>query len=296
LDEATTVLRLVGEKADVSVQVGYFRALDGNRVVVDVGGGRIPADVATAFRPEPNEPVTLLFVDGLPTMLGPAVPKAGQGLVESVDGDYAIISTDMGSVRAPYPEGLLVAPGDLVKLLWSDGPFVVAVMSTTPEKPPVPPAPGGGGVGDRQDTFTALQSGAFQSNGSRWSSDQPRASDGYLGAWHYGSKIADTIPANAAVRSVEIFVRYASRFGSPPNFGLHSQLSQAGAPDVFDAFPWPVNDGWNTVPEPHATTWFDALKAGGGKFGVVLNHGGVNRFLSTGDDPQSGALRISYTA
>jgi hypothetical protein len=295
LDDATLILKLLAAKSTVSVQVGYFREMAGNRVVVDVGGGRIPADVATAFRPEPNEPVMLLFVDGLPTMLGPAVPKAGQGLVESVDGDYAIISTDMGSVRAPYPEGLLVAPGDLVKLLWSDGPFVVAVMSTTPAKPPVPPPPGGGGVSAHQATFTAVQSGSWQLNGSRWSTPEPRASDGYLGAWHYGSKIADTIPASASVSGLEIFVESVSRFGSAPVFGLHSQQAQGGAPDVFDAFPWAVVDGWNSVPDAHRDVWFAALRAGGGKFGVVLNHGGVNRFASVGAEPQSGALRVSWS-
>jgi hypothetical protein len=300
MDDATYLLGLLGDKSRVAVELGTFQGLDGNRVLVDVGGGRIPAEVTTAYRPIVGEPVQLLFVNGKPYMLGAAVPKPGNGVVSAVDGDMATVNTDQGPVVADYPDGLLVAPGDFVKLYWSDGPFILQVRSTTPDEPVVPVPPVDASQ-TRQETFTATQSGSWQLNGSRWVSGQPRASDGYVGAWHYGSKVRDTIPAGAqllsdanGVPSFEVFFRYASRFGNPPNVGLHSQANQGGQPDVFDAFPWPVSDGWNTVPAPHAQTWFDQLKGGGSKLGVVLNHGGLNRFLSTGEDPQSGALRIGY--
>jgi hypothetical protein len=295
MDDATFLLGLIAGKSKVTVELGEFQGLEGTRALIDVGGGRIPVEVATAYRPMQGEPVQVLFVDGKPFMLGSALPRPGNGVVVSVDGDLATVDTDQGPVVADYPDGLLVAPGDFVKLYWSDGPFVLQVRSTTPDDPVIPPPPDEGPQ-TRQETFTAVQSGSWQLNGSRWSTGEPRASDGYLGAWHFGSKMRDTIPAGATLVSVELFFRYVSRFGNPPNVGLHSQLSQGGAPDVFDAFPWAVADGWNTVPADHAQTWFDALKSGGSKAGVVLNHGGVNRFAAVGAEPQSGAVRVTWTS
>jgi hypothetical protein len=293
MSEAQKILELAGSGSKVSMMLGYFRGLDGMRATVDVGGGRIPADVTSAYLPEINDPVQVLFIDDKPYMLGSAVPKPGNGEVTAVDGDLATVSTSLGDVIADYPDGLLVAPGDFVKLFWSEGPFILNVRSTTPEPPPVPDPPTGG-VTTRQEKFTAIQAGAWQLNGSRWSSDQPRASDGYLGAWHYGTKIADTITAAAELDSIEVYIRYASRLGNPPNFALHSQPTRGGAPDLSDSFPWAVTDGWNRMPDAQAATFFAALKAGGNKRGIGLNHGGVNRFASLNEDNESGALRITF--
>lgn len=293
MDDAKYVLDLLSDKTKAAVELGNYRGLDGNRAVVDVGGGRIPAEFATQYLPEVNDPVQVLFVAGRPYLLGSALPKPGEGEVVSVEGNLATLSTILGEVTAPYPAGLLVVPGDVVKLLWSDGPFVLDVMSTSPPRP-LPPAPPSGGASQHLETFTAVQAGSWQLNGSRWSADQPRASDGFLGAWHYGTKLADTVPAGAVLQSMEIYFKSVSRFGNPPNVGLHSQATRGGAPDVTDQFAWDVVDGWNAVPDAHRGRFFDALKAGGDKRGVGLLHGGVNRFASLGDDPQSGAIRLSY--
>jgi hypothetical protein len=294
MDDSQYLLTLISDKTKTAVELGNFRGLDGNRAVVDVGGGRIPAEFATAYLPEVNDAVQVLFIDGKPYLLGSALPKPGEGEVVSVEGNIAVLSTEVGEVRSPYPAGLLVVPGDVVKLMWSDGPFVLDVMSTSPPRP-TPPGPPSEGGQDRNETFTALgSSGSWQINGSRWSSDQPRASDGYLGAWFYGSKIADTIPAGAVLKSIDVYFRYASKFGSPPNVGLHSQTDRGGAPDVTDQFGWAVSDGWNAVPADKRDLFFNGLKAGGGKRGIGLRHGGVNRFASVGEDALSGAIRISW--
>lgn len=293
MDDITTLLKLIGRKSRVSMELGYFRALDYPRVQVDVGGGQIPAEVATSYRPEINEQVQVLFIDGKPWMIGPAIPKPGEGVVISVGSGEATLNTDIGTIKAPFLDGQTLGTGDVVKLLWASGPVIVGKLLTVVDAPaPIAPPVVSGQV--PAQTFTANSGGAWQLIGGRWSSDEPRASNGYLGAWHYGTKIRDTIPATAHDPVMEIFIRYSSKFGDPPNFALHDQASRGGAPTLTNSTPWNVVNGWNRFPEPMATTYFNALKAGGSKLGIGLNHGGVNRFASTTAEPQSGALRISW--
>lgn len=299
MDDSESLLRLIAGKSNVRIELGYYRALDYPRVIVDVGGGRIPAETATDYRPEINEQVQVLFIDGKPWMLGPAIPKPGEGVIVTVSGDIANVQTDIGIIQAPFPHDAGLTSGEQVKLFWSQGPYILSRMSTSPEPQVDPGAPVTVG-GTKQQVFMAVQAGSWQSAGGRWSSDEPRASNGYLGAWHFGTKIPDTIPAGALLPAdpktpgVEVFIRHASKFGNPPVFALHSQALQAGAPDTAASFAWAVVDGWNRIPAPHEVTFFNALKAGGGKLGISLNHGGVNRFASLGADPQSGAIRITY--
>jgi hypothetical protein len=295
MDDTRTLLRLIDGKSNVRVELGYYRALEYPRVIVDVGGGRIPAETATDYRPEINEQVQILFIDGKPWMLGPAVPKPGEGVIVTIAGDIANVQTDIGVIQAPFPHDAGLTSGNQVKLYWSQGPYILSRMSTSPE-PPVDPGAGGGGAAARQTVFTATRSGAWQVSGGRWSSDEPRASNGYLGAWHYGTKIRDTIPGNATNPVIEVYIRYASKFGNAPNFALHNQASRGGAPSLFSEFAWNVSDGWNRVPSSVEGAWFDSLKGGGNALGIGLKQGGVNRFASVGADPLSGAIRISYNA
>lgn len=298
MDDSQALLKLIAGKSNARVELGYYRGVDFPRVTVDVGGGRIPAESATTFEPEINEQVQILFVDGKPWMLGPAVPKPHEGTVVTVSGDFATVMTDLGEVVAPFPFGATLTSGEQVKLLWAGGPFIVARMSATPE-PEVDPGADAAPSTTRQETFTAVQAGSFQLNGGRWSSPEPRASNGYLGAWFFGTKIRDTVPASARMpgdgsAAVEVFIRSTSRFGNAPVFAMHSQPSAGGAPDLSSGFAWNVGEGWNRLPASVEGTYFNALKGGGPALGIGLQHGGVNRFASLGADPQSGAIRITY--
>lgn len=294
MDDTTTLLKLIDGKSNVRIELGTFVGLSDFRVLVDVGGGRIPAEVATAYRPEVNEQVQVLFVDGRPYMLGPAIPKPGEGTVQSTAGNLINVQTDIGVVQAPFPSGSTFTAGTQVKLYWSQGPYILSRMSTSPPPPAPPPNPGGGG-GPRQQVFTAIQAGSWQTNGSRWIAN-PRASNGYLGAWHYGTKIRDTIPGNATNPVIEIYINYTQRSGNPPNFALHNQATQGGSPSLFGSTAWDAPEGWQRLPSSLEGVWFDSLKGGGNALGVGLDHGGQNIFASLTDDPSSGALRISWTA
>lgn len=296
MTEAATLLKLIGNKSHVTMELGYYRGPAYPRVQIDVGGGLIPAEVATSYMPEINEAVHVLFVDGKPYMLGPAVPKPAWGVIVTVASGLATVSTDAGNlVGVPYPFGSTLSSGEQVKLYWAEGPYILSKMSTSPTPPPPDPSGGGATPQTRQQVFTAIQSGSWQINGSRWIDDEPRASLGYYGAWHYGTKIADTIPAAAYNGGVEMFTRFSSRSGNAPNFALHNQATRGGAPALSGDVAWAPADGWNRLPESVQVLYFNSLKAGGGAFGIGLNHGGQNRFMGIGSDPQSGALRITYT-
>lgn len=295
MNDTTTLLRLIDNKSNVHIELGTYVGLSFPRVLVDVGGGRIPAEVATEYRPEINEQVQVLFIDGKPYMLGPAIPKPAEGTVLSSGTNVLNIQTDIGTVTAPYPFGMTgLTAGVTVKLMWSSGPFVIARMSTSPPPAVAPPTPGGGG-GPRQQVFTATQAGSWQTNGSRWIAN-PRASNGYLGAWHYGTKIRDTIPGNATNPVIEVYINYTQRSGNPPNFALHNHASQGGSPALFSSTAWDPAEGWQRLPSSIEGAWFDSLKGGGNALGIGLDHGGQNIFASLSEDPSSGALRISWTA
>jgi hypothetical protein len=83
-------------------------------------------------------------------------------------------------------------------------------------------------------------------------------------------------------------LRYAA-----PIFGLHSYASKPGGAPAAVSSPTSVGvggQGWVDLP----VAFGNALKSGGGAFGIGTGHGGYNIFASRGEDGQSGALRITF--
>jgi hypothetical protein len=289
MDEETQILALLNKKSSVVPLVGTFVSATLTGCIVDAGGGRIPAQFGTSYLPEINEPVWLWFIDGVPFMMGSATVKPGQGTVMSVSAGLVTLSTVFGNVSVPYASTLTPTAGQVMKLYWQGGGYAQSVMSTSPALPTAPPAPGGGGATSHTDTFTAVDSGSFNSS---WWTPQVYASDNNLGAFFYGSKIADTIPSRAAIGRVEVYISAQQITGSSPNFALHAHQSKpGGAPTLTSSTAVPIAPGWVTLP----TGWGDALKAGGGSSGIGLNHGGYSILRSLAQDGQSGALRIVST-
>ncbi len=177
-------------------------------------------------------------------------------------------------------------------LRWHGGPQALGVLSTSPT-PPAPPEPptDDSSTGQHVDTFQAVDAGSYNRYG--WLQQQVWASDSYFGAWFYGSKIADTVPSfvgvdlegrDLPVDRVALRQRPELR---PPR--LPKQARRTAAYTAVQALaPAP---GWYQLP----TAWGDALKDGGGQFGVGVNHGGKNIFRSRAQDGMTGALRITST-
>ncbi|MFF2054108.1 hypothetical protein ACFVU2_21055 [Leifsonia sp. NPDC058194] len=289
MDDATAILALIKGVSKVRVLQGQYRGLSNGRLLVDVGGGRIPAQVWTSYRPALNSDVTVVFVNDTPYMVGPASPLPPEGTVVSVASSLVTLNTDQGQVIATYPNGATLTAGQQCKLLWSgELPHVVSVMSTTPAPPPVPGAPGGGGGVNVQE-FTATDSGSF---GSRWFTNQVWSSDSNLGAFFFGSKISGTIWPLATIQKTEVYISPVQIRGSAPNIATHPHPSKpGGAPSMTNRQTVGIAAGWVTVDNSIG----QALKSGGGSYGWGFNHGGgptIMRDLT--EDPRSGAIRITW--
>lgn len=283
MDEVGILHKLVAGKSSVTALVGQLVSADTNGFFVDVGGGRIPVRWATDYLPAINDPVNVWFVDGTPYVVGPTLPTATQGTVVSVAAGLVTVTTTFGTITIPYNTALTPTAGQILHLT---GKYADSVMSTSPAGPTAPPAPVTG-VTTHTDTFPALDAASW--NGS-WSSSRLWASNTYLGAAWYGSKIRDTIPATASIRQVQVYVSPVQIQGNSPVFALHADLSRpAGAPSLSSPTTIPVTPGWVTLPN----TFGDALKSGGGMAGVGLDHGGYNILHSLAEDSLSFALKIT---
>jgi hypothetical protein len=277
-------------RSPVRVWPATYVGLDDNGwILCDVANGdatgRVPAQVMTAYRPEIGERVFLLAVSGAFYLVGPAMPKPARGTVTQVSPSAVTLDTDMGPVTATYDAGVTLSASQVVKLLWSEGAHVVGVLAAPPIPPAPPPSPIAAAT-THIDVFQPLDAGSF-SDGS-WRQQQPRAADGVLGAWFYGSKIRDSL-LGAPVSRVELWSTLTQRDGAAPNIGLHSHAAKpAGPPTITTATPIPVPErGWVQLP----VSFGQYLANTDG--GIGLDHGGTNTFRSLADDPMSGALRIT---
>ena len=290
MDQVRTIQALVGQKSRVQWVRGLYRGLDGLRVIVDFDGGEVPAHPATSYRPAINEPVWVCITDDVAYMVGPTRPLPADGVVESTASGKVTLSTDIGTVVASYPLGATLSAGQEVKLFWGgELPHVIGVKSTTPAPPPA--SGGGGGVAsEHTKTFTAVQAGSY---GSSWWTDQVWSSDNNLGAWFYGTKIRDTIPAGAQIRSVQVFLSPTQLFGDPANFTIHGHAYQpSGSPALYSSALTAPSGGWVGLP----VSFGNALRAGGGALGIGIAHGGFHIFRSLAQDALSGALHIRFRA
>lgn len=285
-----SVKKALADTSKVTRLIGTYVTDDAGRAVVDVGGGRIPADFC-GYVPGVNESVWVLFVDGTATILGPTKMRSGIGTVAAAPAfNLVTVSTDGGTEILPYASGLSLSVGQVVKLgSWNDGGFVYAVMSTTPAPvaPPAPPA--GSGGGSFSQTFVARDSASYRSGNGWWTSEVWSA-DNNTGAWFYGSAIADTIPDSATITRVQIYIAARQIQYAGPNFGAHGTPYRGGGNISFGTGTQSVGiyNGWVDLPGFIG----DYLKTTPG--GIGLDHGGYSIMKGINQDGSSGALAINW--
>lgn len=288
IDEAMSILDAA--KQTVMVRQARFVEMVDGVAYVDMASSRFVADTGTGYVPQVGETVQILSVGSRHLML-PARALPGTGTVMTVSSGIVTVQTAAGQFSMPHV-GAAPTSGDLVGISWSETPFVIGKLSVQPEAPEPVPDPGGGTV--RSATFLVTDTGSHNVGSSSYWQAQPWASNTTLGGWFYGTQIADTIPASAEMVSLEFYVAWASRYGASPVFGLHNLSNKAGELSFTTTAAWNPGGGWQTP--PNASAWFNALKAGGGRRGVGLNHGGFNKFASRAQNAMTGALRISWKA
>lgn len=241
---------------------------------VNVPGSTVDLPMITV--PVVNARCYVGFFATRPVVLGPvALPQlvtaksAPSGGLVAVTGD-----DDVDYVIAA--DGFSIAAGDRLVVLWGDrGGFVVAKESVDPLTG-LPIGTGGEtpSSGSQTRRFNPVDSGTqsgpgLTGSGNFWDS-QVWCSDSNLGAYWYGSQIADTIPDSAVIEQVQLsLVQVGGGGGDRPNIGLHSLPSKSGNLAVYSATPVVGGTGVNLLPP----SFGDALKTGSAA-GIATAHGG----------------------
>lgn len=289
IEEASVILQGLDARDPVRVRRATFveTTPDGSGIV-DMVDSRFVTEFGAGFIPSVGEQVQILSV-GERHLLFPARPLPGVGTVLTVTSGVVNVETVIGTYSMPHV-GSAPSSGDLVGISWSEQPFVIGKLSVQPDPVVPPPNPGGGTT--RSATFKVIDTGSTKRDQASWWTGRPQAGNTSFGAWFYGTQISDTIPAGATLVKLEFYVAYIQRQGSAPRFTLHDRGYKGAMPNFGAYTEWAPAGGWQ-VP-PMAATWFNALKAGGGQYGIGLNQGGWNIFASRADNSMSGAIRISW--
>lgn len=253
---------------------------------LNIGGGVVEVPMA-GTAPIVGDRVWVGFLGNQPVCLGP-VPKPPTATVKTApsNGKTSVLGDDGQTYSVAYPVGVTPAVNDRVALDWRvPGGFISARLSSeTAAATPAPPVVTEPTL--HEATFNPTDSGSYR-NGSWWT-PEVWASDNNLGAFFYGGQVAGSIPDNAAIEEVRVYVEAYYTFGDRPNFGLHSSGSKDGAPNIRDSFPVPSGSGWKDLPR----SFGDALKTGAAQ-GIGVNRGGYHKFRPAGVD-NSGALYVRW--
>ena len=276
---------------NVEIIVATFvaRATDG-MVSVDFGQGPVVILSAGVTEPLPGDPVRVLRVNTTTIMVGPAFPLSAIGTVTATGTPKLTVTTSAGSRQLPFMSSYSAVNGDTVLIDWASGGVVLGKVTAAPAGAYAPPPPVSTAF---QADFFAVNSGSIQSGS--WNKNDVWASDSNMGAWFYGSAIADTIPDSATVTRLQIYLpefynQYPSELAA---IGLHALSGPSGGLSL--AGPTPVwGAGWRDLPSSYG----DLLKTGVylGTGVQQLNPGlGYHKYYGTASDSASGLLRIDWT-
>jgi hypothetical protein len=265
-------------------------------VTVNLNGSHVPALCAGGQFPAVGDSVMVLQIGTLLICMG-AIPKPAHGIVVSAasEGRVSVEADDGQTYSLNYNHLYTPAVNDHVKIDWDlIGGFVVGPLAAAPTGDPhliVPTGPGGseGSGGTTTVAFNPTDSGTW--NGSSYFTTQVYCGDTTLGAYFYGTQIADTIPDGAVINAIAVFVDETTNYypGSLATFGLHSLPGRSGAPNPSSPVPIAAGSGWKNLP----LSFGDALKTGAA-FGLATDHGGYHIFAPKGVG-NSGALSITWT-
>lgn len=221
---------------------------------------------------------------------GPVNARATTGRVTATGALTTVEYPNGSGVTAQLRRNSAYTPAlnDLVLLDWSSGGVIVGKIDSNPT-PPAPELPSTGGPQDFDVTFTALDSGSYQS-GYGWRTNDVWSSASNTGGWFYGSKIRDTIPDTAVITGAWIYLPLQEQLGGAP-FGRHGSDSKPGGALGFaDVTTLQSRSGWVPIP----AGLIDYLKANPG--GLGFGFGGKNIWRGTQKDGSSGAVRVTYRA
>ena len=243
--------------------------------------------------PVPGLPVYLLIIGQTPVTVGRLpLPPLGTVAGTANSGLVDVTADDGNTYSMGFPTTYTPAAGHRVLLNWDAGGHIVNRIDAAPDKKP--PAQTTPGVTRKTRQFKPTGSGSFRSS---WSSGVVYFGQSYPSAgWFYGTQIADSIPDDANIESVSMYLEVTAQGGvaSLPLY-LHTAASIGGGSLALDqqtdvgAAP---NGFRGSVNLP--TGWGDLLKTGA-RLGVGTTGPGYRRLNGPSQSATAGALTITWT-
>lgn len=291
---ADAVAAALSDVPDVDMSViGVYAGNANGLATVNVDDRQISMPALDNHWPIVGDRVRLLRVQKNYVLLGSVQQRSTVGRVSATGSPRCTVEYPAGSgvtALMGYPKNVTPAVNDVAIIDW-DGeaaPSVIAIVTTAAgQTSPVPPQAPPTQSSFRQ-RFTAQNSGSFQ-NG-RWWTNLVYASASNKSAFFYGSKIADTIPDDATIDSVSVYLSPTKNSGNQPRIGTHGYVSNpSGAPTINNLISLASASGWVGLP----TSFGDQLKTGA-QWGVGFDGAGFAIFRGTQQDGQAGSLDIAW--
>jgi hypothetical protein len=244
--------------------------------------------------PVPGLPIYVLVVGQNPVTLGrPPRPPLGTVAGAPDAGLVDVLADDGVTYTVGLQPSYTPAAGHRVLLDWDAGGHIINRVDAAPT--PKPPAQNtGGGTVRKSQQFKATDSGSFRSS---WSSGVVYFGQSYPSAgWFYGTQIANTIPDDATIENVSIYLEVTAQSGvaALPLY-LHTSASRPGGglalDQQFNAGSAP-NGFRGSVRLPNS--WGDLLKTGA-RLGVGTTGPGYRRLNGPAQSAVAGAISITWT-
>ena len=270
--------------------------------LVNCAGGNINAAMI-GDAPLVDDAVQVLIVAGSAVILGVAA-RGTYGTVQAdpAGGLVSVTCDDGITYPLPYGVGLSLAVGDKVLVTWSNGGMVVQEVTgsvSTGASSPTPPAPkpkppsGNTGMVTKSRNFNPTTS-ASKRRGGGWSQGVVYFGQSYSSAgWFYGSSIADSIPDDAQLVSIKLYLEITASSGvSYLTLGMHDQkVVPPGDIILSDAVNFTgIGNGFRGWVDLSGGVFFDRLVKGL-MFGISTKGPGYRRMPGA---PQTGTIAITW--
>lgn len=294
----------MGQKDYKPVYLGvatFVAANTDGTVQVDFGQGQITCLMAGNIAPDPGTSVRAIRVGSTTVVIGPAVAKPRTGTITATAGSLLTVSTTLGSESLPYfvPYTGAVVPtvGDVVVIDRSSSAvgLVMGKLSTTPAQKQFDVPPPAVTHGQFTLDVAAQDSGTWYVPGAKYNTEDVWAvgTGNNIGAWFYGTSIADSFPHNGSITRVQLYMpEFENDFpGTTSKVGLHSLLTKSGAPSISSTYGVPAGRGWKDLTVAMGVALVHGASRG---IGIDGSSSGLAKYTSHRNDALSGTLRIDY--
>lgn len=286
MSSAKVVQQQLAQMTSARSETAVFVRMDERLAVVNIGTATIAVPCVGFYPPLPGMPVRVDWVNGSPSLTGPAVPLNPVGVITATGTPRATVTVDSMAYTLPVMSTYTPVMGDEVVVNWNipiiAGKVAAVDVPTKPEESPNKPTP-------FDVTVRAADSGRYQP-GSGWWGNDPWASSSNDGIWTYGNRVRDAV-GSGYVSNVWIYLPLVQEVGSAI-IGVHEYAwIPPVAPSILFTTNLPLGSrsGWVRL-DPS----YGPFLAAGGR-GVGVADGGYNIWRGTAADGLSGALRLVGT-